>query len=608
MNNFEIEIIAEIGINHNGSIQEALRLIDSAFLAGVHSVKFQYRNLSRVYGVNADEIGDLILKTELQRVDIKASEIIELSKYAKQKGLNVGISFFIAEDVSDFNDYIDGFDFFKIPSPELKNKKLIRKLLGLNKPVYISTGAHSESDIDVALGTLEAENWFPFHCVSNYPVELFNSSLGYLYFLQNKWGRCVGYSSHDANWENCIAALTFGVRWIERHITLNKQADGLDHSTSSTPEEFSRLVIFARYINDALRGNAPRKPNQGELMNLQNLGRSFHFNKSQLAGSLLVESDLDYISPSTGIGMDEIENYLGKNLESSVVKGDPVSRFIFNKSVRLSGRVVDYLNENLITLPARFHDIGKLRSTFGLTNFELHLSYSELLKKFDFGLFDKNERYSIHLPDYISSTHLIDPFSKDNSISLQSHTILKNAAELAKYLSNLTGNRVPLVSSLSKNKVKSVFYDKCKELTEKYTNEDHYMTMQILPPFAWYFGGSTPIDVFSSPEEWDSICSYKLPITLDLSHLIMSCNYHNFPILSAVDRLRPFALHYHLSLAEGIDGEGTNFDGIPDILKPIISEQLKAPYMKVIEVWQGHLNGFEGFRKACLDLYNVANE
>ena len=138
-----IEVIAEIGINHNGNYETAKKLIIECMNTNVTSIKFQYRNLERAYHNSSREIGDESLKPEIKRNYLHPAKIIKLLNFAKLNFLKCGISFFIIKDIKDFGKNIDKFDFFKIPSVELTNKKLIQKLLEFKKTVYLSTGCHS---------------------------------------------------------------------------------------------------------------------------------------------------------------------------------------------------------------------------------------------------------------------------------------------------------------------------------------------------------------------------------------------------------------------------------------------------------------------------------
>jgi sialic acid synthase SpsE len=602
-----IKIIAEIGINHNGEKDIASKLIDAASKAGVQCIKFQYRNIDRTYLGNKNEIGDEILDTEIRRSYLSPSDLNELCAYGKSLDLAVGISFFIVEDINDFDGSLSNYDFFKVPSPELKNVELINSLLSLGRDLYISTGAHDEQAIEETFHALNGDNWNPFHCISNYPTELFNSRLGYLKYLQKKWDRPVGYSSHESDWRACIAALALGARWIERHITLDKAMNGLDHSTSSTLDEFTELVIYAKYADAMLDGNGPRVANQGERINLQNLGRSYHIIKPIKAGSVLLDDAISYRSPATGIGMNQIKHFFGKKLVREGFIGQPLSESLFAITPELTTDQIEFLNEKKVSLPARFHDLLKIRKSFPIQNFEMHLSYTELSSQIDESLFRASERYSIHLPDYISSTELINPFSKNESIRERSIKIFESTFALATHLFELTGVRVPLVSSLSvvDDGIEN-FYKNCKALTGKYSNAGIELTYQTLPPFAWYFGGSVPLNAYCSPVDWAYIAEMEIPITLDLSHLIMGCNYYYADLKSAIDQLLPTTKHIHLSLAEGVDGEGVGFSELSTQNKELILQILSIPQVKVIEVWQGHLNEFMGFRDSISQLYGIA--
>ena len=235
-------MIAEIGINHDGDMDKAKKLIQQSRDAGCDGIKFQYRNLKTAYAANANQIGDEIIFTQIKRTHLKAQQILLLRDFARSIGIEAGISFFTIEDLGDFPNLENDFDFYKIPSAELLNIKLISKLLKTGKHVYISVGMHEESQIEYVFNAIiQYPNWTPLHCISNYPVADHNTSLGYINFLQNKWNRTVGYSSHDENWENNLIALSLGATVIERHITENKKAEGLDHTSSSNFEEFVKI-------------------------------------------------------------------------------------------------------------------------------------------------------------------------------------------------------------------------------------------------------------------------------------------------------------------------------------------------------------------------------
>lgn len=604
----KISIIAEIGINHNGQFDTARKLIEEAKKSNVNMIKFQYRNVERCYIGDNKEIGDEILSSEINRNYLNVDSIIELNKYSRLNGLKSGISFFITEDIRDFENSIEEFDFYKIPSPEFTNLELIKELLKYKKDLFISTGAHKEEQIENVFNEIkENKNWYPFHCISNYPTEIFNCKLGYINFLKKKWKRDVGYSSHDYDWRVCIAAMSLGIKWIERHITLDKENTGLDHSTSSTPDEFKQLSRFCKFNKEIFSGNENRTINQGEHINLQNLGRSFYAKTDIKSGDILKRENLQYRSPKTGIGMLEINEILGQTIGNELVKGSVLTKDSLKKTSILSNLIKINANEKRISLPVRFHDLNRIREQFKLENYELHLSYTELIDEIDYSIFSGKEKYSIHLPDYISSTDLLDPFSINYNTKNLSLLIINNAKKLANYLYDLTETQVPIVVSLSNfNGDKNIFYHNCKDLYINFSDNKSLLTFQILPPYAWYFGGSVEIEVYNSLEDWKMICDLGIPLTLDLSHLIMCCNFHEIKIEEAFNIVLKNTKHIHISLAEGIDGEGKDFNNISPNERKILEFIIDQNYTKVIEVWQGHLNNFSGFTKALVSLDGLA--
>lgn len=207
------------------------------------------------------ELGDEILQKEIRRNYLSPAAILELSRYARAKGIGPGISFFTPDDIKDFANNIDDFEFFKVSSVEFTNLPLIKALKTFGKYGLISAGAYTEAAIKRTLGHLDKERWVPLHCVSNCPVNIANPKLGYIRHLRELWGEPVGYSSHDEYWETCLLALEMGVSVIERHITFDRAADGLDHSSSSTPGEFLKLARFAENMPLITAGAGPRVPN-----------------------------------------------------------------------------------------------------------------------------------------------------------------------------------------------------------------------------------------------------------------------------------------------------------------------------------------------------------
>jgi len=612
-NSKAIKIIAEIGINHNGEYLDAKKLIAAAIKSGVSGIKFQYRNLKNAYKKNKNnEIGDEIIKEEIKRNYLLPDEIIKLCEYAHESNVEVGISFFNVEDINDFESKVDIFNFFKVPSVELTNHELIKKLGGHGKPVYISLGCHYESEIENMYRALGDGTWIPMHCISNYPVAMQNAKLGYIEYLKTKWVGKIGYSSHDYNWEMCLIAIAMGVSVVERHITFDKNAKGLDHSTSSTPDEFKKLVDFADSYSFIASGNFPRTPNQGELLNLQNLGRSYYAKVDIDVEEEITLDKLEFRSPRVGLGRQEITEFINKKSIIKIDAGSVINRTVFENKLKLELSSIEYAKNNKISLPVRLHDITSIKRHFQLNSYEFHLSFGEVnnsLVEFDLMNLDKNDSYSIHIPDYINSNQLMDPFSKVEEQAKKSKDMIEKINLFATKLQSYTGKSVPVVGSFSVlNTNKDDFYYKHKELLDKHSRNNVQILMQWLPPIAWYFGGSIKLNILNDLDDALFIEKYEIPICMDVCHLCMGNSLFNFDTISLLKKLKSNIKHMHIADSIGVDGEGIQFGKGDRKNHNTIEYALNFNCLKVIEVWQGHLDNGAGFINALNNLeliYNV---
>ena len=601
-------VIAEIGINHDGDLGKAKRLILAASISGCAGIKFQYRNISRAYAENANEIGDEIILTQLKLTNISSSDIVLLRDYARMLGLQAGISFFTIDDVQDFLFSGLDFDFFKIPSAEMMNLELIQFLINTGKMLYISVGMHSEAEIETVFsGISEFNNWIPMHCISNYPVVDHNVSLGYISHLKERWGRPVGYSSHDDNWENNIVALTLGAEVIERHITESRSDSGLDHSSSSTPLEFESLCKFAVTIDSMLVGDGPRVPNQGELLNKQNLGRSFYAKRNLSKGSVIEMQDFDYRSPQTGLDINSMRKVLGQKITSDLIQGSSITK------LHIQSTILDVDNEALenarkfkISLPVRLNDYEEISTKLPINTFEFHLSYKEVESNLESFKLNADHKYSVHLPDYIDSSNLIDPFSEIAEIRQKSAECIQKVINFSEKIASLTGERVPIVASLAGiNMSRENFYPAVDELFSKTSTQAALLTLQWLPPYAWYFGGSIKLGVMNSIEDIYWIKKFKVPVTLDTSHLLLGKNAFGFDPWEVVDSIQENIVHWHISDALGLDGEGMPIGAGGKQNERFIWDVVHRQGIKVIEVWQGHFANYQGFKTEINKIYSM---
>ncbi|MGB0571022.1 MAG: N-acetylneuraminate synthase family protein [Alphaproteobacteria bacterium] len=596
-----IRVIAELGINHKGSSDVAHELIDIAAASRAWGVKFQYRNIDNFYH-STDQIGDEIISEEIERVKLTAQEVVDLAAYTRERGLRAGLSVFKASDIDDFGADAAVFDFFKVPSAELMNDEIFARYVEQKKLIIISTGGHTEEVILGRIAELQGDSVVFMHCIANYPVMTGNQQLAFIELMKRHVRGPVGYSSHDEDWEVCLLAMAEGAAYIERHLTLDKQGGGLDDSTSSDAAEFAKICNFAE-LYPVIRSSGPRVPNQGEFLNMQNLGTSLVATCDFAVGECVDESKLILCAPRNGLTKAEFSRLRDLPLREALRRGEPVTEFHYNKFYDgASADLTAFADRYDLSIPVRFHDCAELINRLGLRNLELHLSYGEVRRAdTDWDTFDRllpaDKKYSIHLPDYLRGNRLIDPLSADAATREDSLQIIDGVRLITERLADKTGYAVPVVGSFSRESAenKDVSLDNIFGFLDSVRTDAFVVYPQWLPRIAWYFGGAEKLNMFCDGVDIAYIVKHKVPICLDVSHLILSANYESASWQDWLEQLAPFAGHIHLADAVGVDGEGIEF-GAGDLRN--IDRILEIPSRKVLEVWQGHLGKGYGFYEA----------
>lgn len=595
-------VIAEIGINFGGNIEIAKDLIKQASRAGCWGVKFQFRNIDTFYFVD-NEIGDAMVKSEIQKNNLTFNQISILKKHANSLGLEFGMSFFREEDLGFYLSHIGDPDFYKVPSAECMNSILVDALLQRNKTVLISTGGHRIEEVINQYSNDKYKDIIILHCIANYPASLGIQNLSKIKKIAET--HQSGYSSHDVDYEVCIAAIAMGAEWIERHLTNNKDGIGLDDSSSSTEAEITLICKFAK-LAEGMVGVPDAPPNQGEILNMQNLGTGLYLKSNLKMGAILSLDDCVIAGPRKGLSVGEFEkSFKGKKIERDLYAGSPITEMSFTVPIKaLSSEQLAKAKQKKITIPVRIHDLEIMRKNIGTGSYEFHLSYEEVLsddinKVKDICKADEN--YSIHLPDYIPGNRIFDPISIDVEINQLSRKVLQRTEWLSDSLEQLTGSRVPIVGSFSQRNTMGheEFFERL--VAEVIVSSKQSIYPQWLPVNAWYFGGTVKLDVFNNEKYIQMIEKHNIKICLDLCHVVLSANSNGANYTDWLARLMPYSGHLHLADAIGEDGEGLPLGtGLPiDYV-----EILKNKDMKVIEVWQGHFDEGYKFKQAVKYLLN----
>lgn len=325
-------IIAEAGVNHNGSIETAQRLIDVAAAAGVDYVKFQTfkseRLVSRQAGKAAyqtENTGDtgetqfeMIKKLELDR------EVHEtLIAYCATRNIRFFSTAFDLESIDLLADL--GLELWKIPSGEITNLPYLRKIAAQGKPTILSTGMSSLADIEAALEVLlhnglKRAQITLLHCNTEYPTPMADVNLRAMNTIGRAFGVAVGYSDHTLGIEVPIAAVARGAVCIEKHFTLSREMEGPDHRASLEPGELKAMVSAIRNVEVALGSNL-KQPSPSEKKNIAVARKSVHLAHDLPQGHSLTAADFQMMRPGDGVSPMLMEELMGRQLARDLARG-----------------------------------------------------------------------------------------------------------------------------------------------------------------------------------------------------------------------------------------------------------------------------------------------
>lgn len=317
----KIFIIAEAGVNHNGNVELAKKLINIASEAGADAVKFQTFRTENVVSKNAQKAEyqkettgstesqfDMIKKLEL---DVETHK--ELIAYCHEKKIMFLSTPFDLDSVDLLNNL--GLKIFKIPSGEITNLPYLRKIARLNKKIILSTGMATLNEVGEALNILISsgtakENITVLHANTQYPSPMNDVNLNAMITIKNTFDIAYGYSDHTLGIEIDIAAAAMGASVIEKHFTLDKNMEGPDHKASLEPDELCAMVKAIRNIELAL-GDGIKKPTSSEIPNIEVARKSIMANCTIKKGERFTENNLAVKRPASGISPMKWDELIG---------------------------------------------------------------------------------------------------------------------------------------------------------------------------------------------------------------------------------------------------------------------------------------------------------
>jgi N-acetylneuraminate synthase len=326
-------VIAEAGVNHNGSADLAHRLVDAAADAGADAVKFQTFDPDLVVAADAPKAEYQIANTGghesqrdmLRRLVLARRDFEALYRHAADRGV-----LFLSTPFDDASaDFLEelGVAAFKVPSGEVTNLPFLARLAAKGRPLLLSTGMSRLTEVGEAVETVRAHGGPPmalFHCVTNYPAEPADCNLRAMETMRRAFRLPVGWSDHTRGLTVSLGAVAAGAEVLEKHFTLDRALPGPDHAASLEPAELRELIASCRAI-EAARGTGCKVPAPSEAANAALVRRSLHAARELLPGEVLSAGDLVALRPGTGIPPGARAGLLGRTVRARVRPGEMLS-------------------------------------------------------------------------------------------------------------------------------------------------------------------------------------------------------------------------------------------------------------------------------------------
>lgn len=333
-------IIAEAGVNHNGKLDNILKMIQIASDSGADYIKFQTFRAENLVTRKAKMANYQIKNFSGGRDQYQMLKNLEIKDfwYKKIKSAceKVGIGFlsspFDTFSVSTLATL--GMDYFKIPSGEITNKLLLMEVAKYGKRIILSSGMSTIDEIKDALNVLysegvEKKNIFVLHCNTDYPTKYSDTNILAIKHISKKLDIQVGYSDHTIGFEASIMAVSLGAKIIEKHFTIDKKALGPDHKASLSPLQLKKFVSSIRKAEKCTIGDGYKKPTPSELKNKALVRKSLYYRDYFKKGDKLEIKDFVALRPDFGISPMEVHNFIEKKLKVNVNKNQLIKKSDF---------------------------------------------------------------------------------------------------------------------------------------------------------------------------------------------------------------------------------------------------------------------------------------
>lgn len=605
-------IIAEIGINHNGSLERALQLIEAAALSGADCAKFQMRDLASLYvnAGNADDasenLGSQYTLDLLTRFELTPDEMYQAFDHCKAHGLLPLCTPWDLKSLERLEAY--GLPGYKVASADMTNHELLATMAQAGTPMICSTGMSDEAEIKQSVDLLQrvGAQYILLQCNSTYPAPFKDVNLRYLPRLAELGDCFVGYSGHERGYHVAVTAVAMGAKVIEKHFTFDRTMEGNDHKVSLLPDEFAEMVTAIRQVEEALGSDEPRQITQGERMNRVNLSKSLIARTPIRQNEIIKRDMLTIKSPGRGLQPNYLTQLLGRPASRDMQPGD---FFFLTDLTDEVPQARAYHFRRPWGVPVRYHDYRQLMQGVPPDLLEFHLSYKDMEANLE-DYFDEplEPGFVVHAPELFARDHTLDLCAENEDYRrhsiLELQRVIDITRQLKPYFPSTTSPMIIVnIGGFTElnplpEYVRQDLYDRLGDSLMQLDTTGIELIPQTMPPFPWHFGGQRYHNLFIKADEIVAFCkAHQVRICLDVSHSKLACNHFGWSFKEFVDCVGPYTAHLHIVDAEGVDSEGLQI-GEGDIDFAALAEQLDhvAPEVSFIpEIWQGHENNGEGF-------------
>jgi len=599
-------IIAEAGINHNGSMQTAKQLVDIAAQADADAVKFQKRKLPQTYVSRivedpaVAEMGVEYTVSNLKDVLLTDTQYRRLADYCVEKDIEFLCSPWDTDSVHFLEDI--GIPIYKVGSPDMTNFILLERLIETGKPLLVSTGMSEEKEIDRTVEFLRKHevDFGLLHCRSTYPSPYYNLNLNFINELRSRYEVPVGYSGHERGIAVSSAAVAMGACVIERHFTVSRDMEGPDHSASLEPEGLNKLIRDIRNIEES-KGTPRRYITRGEYNNRVSLGKSLTTTQKIVTGEEITREHLTAKSPARGISPQELYTVVGKRAQRDI----QADELLHWDAIDDTAEEEFDINLDNWGIVVRFPDVDD-HDWCEPDVFEFRINGADLEEEFELGTYE--QELGIHAPEQkghdIVDISARDETTRNEAVETLQRVIDKTREEIKPSFST---QEPPIVIHPGGITQHQMNLDAIPEMNDSLERsmvdldaDGIQLLLENMPPLPWVYGGQQYHNNFMRADEIAEFCERTgIKICYDISHAKLWCNYADRNLIDHAKTLKPYTEYLHIADAIGIDGEGIqvgegeiNFEVLMELY-----EDFNGPI--ITEIWRGHEREGRGFKIAA---------